>query len=109
MRTLKFIVEDQILSKDPKCDFSNLVPGSSGNIIAEFSFSKKWDSFTKVVALYSPLGREYPPQVLSLDNKCVIPSEVLDKRMFKIQIIGKLGPYRLKTNRLEVLQDGGMP
>ena len=39
MRTLKFIVDGQILRQDPTCDFSNIVPGTEGYLIAEFAFS----------------------------------------------------------------------
>ena len=39
MRTLKFIVEGQIIKQDPSCDFTNLVPGTEGYLRAEFSFS----------------------------------------------------------------------
>ena len=41
MRTLKFIVNGQIIKQDPKCDFSNLIPASEGYLVAEFSFSKE--------------------------------------------------------------------
>lgn len=29
MRTLSFIVNGQIIKKNPECDFSNLIPGTS--------------------------------------------------------------------------------
>ena len=48
MRTLKFIVEDQIIRPDPNCDFSGLVPGTKGYLKAEFAFSKAWDEYVKV-------------------------------------------------------------
>ena len=50
MRTLKFIVEGQIIRPDPSCDFSGLVPGSEGYLRAEFSFSKDWVNTIKVVS-----------------------------------------------------------
>ena len=107
MRTLKFIVEDQIIKKDPKCDFSNLVPGSKGFLEAEFSFSKEWDDCAKVAAFYSPLGREYPPRVLPDGKTCLIPFEALEKKTFKVQVIGKKKDFRIKTNKVTVCQDGG--
>lgn len=107
MRTLKFIVEDQIIKQDPKCDFSNLIPGSEGYLEAEFSFSKEWDGCAKVVGFYSPLGREYPPRVLSDGRTCVIPFEALEKKTFKIQVIGKKNGFKLKTNKVVVYQNGG--
>ena len=50
MRTLKFIVHDQIVEKDPKCDFDNLVPGTEGYLRAVFSFSPEWDDCVRVAA-----------------------------------------------------------
>lgn len=107
MRTLKFIVNGQIITRAPKCDFSNLVPGSNNYIEAKFMFSNEWDGFTKVAAFYSPLGKEYPPQVLTVGKSCVIPKEALTKRSFKIQIIGMKDDHKLTTNKLLVCQNGG--
>lgn len=104
MRTLKFIVEGQIIKPDPECDFSGLVPGTAGYLQAEFTFSKEWGSTSKVVAFYSRLGNEYTPQALKHGKTCIIPSEALRKRIFKIQVLGKNG---LVTNRLEIDQKGG--
>lgn len=107
MKILRFIVENQIIKKDPSCDFSNLVPGTKGYMVAEFSFSDEWDGMTKVVGFYSPLGREYPPRVLADGKTCVIPFEALEKRIFKVQVVGKKGDSRLKTNKVVVYQNGG--
>lgn len=104
MRTLKFIVEGQIIRPDPNCDFSGLVPGTNQYIRAEFAFSKEWISVPKVAAFYSRLGTEYQPQALNDGRSCVIPTEALKKRRFKIRILGKNG---LVTNRVEVEQEGG--
>lgn len=107
MRTLKFIVEDQIIKPDPSCDFSGLVPGTNGYLRAEFSFSPEWNGYVRVVSFWSPLGREYPPQVLYDGLSCIIPEEALKKRKFKVQVIGKKNELRLKTNKIEVNQNGG--
>ncbi len=108
MRTLKFIVTDQIIAQDPKCDFSGLVPGTAGYVQAEFSFSSEWAGFTKVAAFWSALGKEYPPQILRDGKSCMIPAEALERRTFKVQVIGK-GPNskKLTTNKVEVIQNGG--
>jgi hypothetical protein len=107
MRVLRFIVNDQFIEKDPNCDFSGLVPGTKGYLTAEFIFSKEWDGFFKVAAFYSVLGTEYPPQVLEDGKTCLIPEEALKKRFFRIQIIGRKLETRLKTNKIEVYQNGG--
>lgn len=108
MKTLRFIVDDQIIRKDPNCDdFFSLIPGSSGYVTAEFTFSKEWYGFTKVAAFYSPLGFEYPARLLYDGATCVIPFEALKKRSFKVQVIGQKDDVKIKTNKVAVSQNGG--
>lgn len=109
MRTLKFIVEDQIIKQDPNCDFSNLVPGTEGYLQAEFVFSKQWTGADKVAGFYSVMGREYPPQVISSSNTCIIPAEALKGEKFKIKVFGLRGTdFKITTNKLTVCQNGGV-
>lgn len=107
MRTLKFIVDSQIIRRDPGCDFSGLVPGTSDYLQAEFSFSKEWKDCVKVAAFYSPMGMEYPPRVLEDGKTCMIPAEALAKKTFKVLVIGKNGDFKITTNKVEVIQNGG--
>ena len=107
MRTLKFIVDKQIITKDPNCNFGGLVPGTSGYLQAEFSFSKEWKDCPKVVAFWSLLGKEYPPQVLENGKTCMIPTEALSRRSFKVQVIGKIDDFKMTTNKLTITQNGG--
>lgn len=111
MRTLKFIVDGQIIKPDPDCDFDNLVPGSGEIVKAEFFFSSAWEGCAKVAAFNSPLGKEYPPQVLKDGYSCTIPADALKKRSFKICVLGKKRTdtkiETFKTNKLAVSQNGG--
>lgn len=107
MRTLKFIVNDQIISQDPNCDFNDLVPGTEGYLKAEFSFSSEWNGTVRVAGFYSQMGTEYPPQVLEDGKTCIIPAEALKRRVFKVKVIGKRNGLKLETNRLVVYQNGG--
>lgn len=108
MRTLKFIVDDQIIRADPECDFDNLVPGSEGYLQAVFSFSKEWSGCVKVASFYSMMGTEYEPQILTDGQSCTIPAEALKRRVFKVQVNGRgRDSKKLKTNRLAVRQNGG--
>ena len=108
MRTLKFIVDKQIIKEDPKCDFNGLVPGTEGYVQASFSFSPEWDGCAKVASFLSTLGKEYPPQIITSAGNCMIPAEALKRRSFKIQVIGKdQNGARLKTNNIKVTQNGG--
>lgn len=108
MRTLKFIVDDQIIKKDPNCNFDDLVPGTEGYLQASFSFTSEWKDCAKVVSFWSMLGREYTPQFLTDGATCTIPAEALNRRSFKIQVIGKRSDgVQLKTNKVVVDQNGG--
>lgn len=107
MRTLKFIVKGQIITQDPDCDFEGLVPGSEGYLAAEFEFSPEWDGCAVVAGFYSALGSEYRPQVLTYGRKCIIPKEALEKKTFKVSVMGKRDGVKLVTNKVTVNQNGG--
>lgn len=106
MRTLKFIVNNQIIIQDPKCNFDNLIPGTEGYLRAEFSFSPEWNGFKKVVAFWSAMGKEYPPRILSDGKSCLIPPEALKRRTFKVQVLGERSGLKLTTNKVAVSQNG---
>ena len=107
MRSLRFIVENQKITRDPLCDFSGLVAGTEGYLRAEFLFSKEWDGFTKVAAFWG-LGRECPPKILDSRNSCVIPAEALRWTSFDVGVIGKRNNLILKTGREKVFQERGV-
>ena len=107
MRVLKFIVNGQIIEKDPNCDFSGLVPGTDGYLQAEFSFSHEWNGMAKVAGFYSAMGKEYPAKVLDGGTTCMIPAEALAKKVFKVQVMGRTLDSHIITNKVEVIQNGG--
>lgn len=107
MRTLRFIVNEQILEADPNCDFSGIVPGTDGYLKAEFSFSPEWNGCIKVARFYSIMGREYEPQILKDGKSCMIPAEALKNRTFKIEVLGRRDSFTLTTNKVAISQDGG--
>ena len=107
MRTLKFIVDGQIIRKDPDCDFSNLVPGTEGYLCAQFSFSREWEGCAKVASFWSAMGKEYEPQVLTDGVTCTIPAEALERYSYDIRVIEKKKDYKISTNKVTVIQDGG--
>lgn len=107
MRTLRFIVDGQIIKQDPNCDFSNLVPGTEGYLQAEFSFTPEWDGCVKVAGFNSVMGVEYEPQILKDGKSCLIPTEALERRAFKVRVLGKRNGFRIKTGKVTVNQNGG--
>ena len=108
MRILRFKIDGQIISKDTNCNFDNIVPGTTGYLKAEFSFSTEWNGFTKVAAFYSN-GRECPEEVLKDGKSGIIPTEALVGRRFSIKIVGmnKKTKTKITTNTVEVVQNGG--
>ena len=104
MRTLRFIVEGRTIRLDPHHDLADPNSGLEGYTGAEFTFSKEWLNSPKVVAFYSRLGLEYPPQALKDGRTCLIPLEALERRFFKVQVLGRNG---LKTNKIEIDRKGG--
>lgn len=107
MKTLKFKVNGQSIALESISEAEKLVPGSEGYILAEFTFSKEWDSCAKVAAFYSNLGREFEPQILKEGKLCIIPSQALKLSVFKVKVLGKKDDYMICTNKVTVHQKGG--
>lgn len=108
MRTLRFIVDGQIIKPDPSCNFDDLIPGTEKYLQAEFIFSPEWRGFVKVAIFFSALGKEYEPAMVLKDGKtCMIPAEALMKRIFKIRVVGKKDDSKIVTNKVVINQNGG--
>lgn len=107
MRTLKFNVTGQIVTLDPSCDTTTLVPGAEEPIQAEFTFSEEWDGCVKVVGFYSNLGREFEPRILKDGKVCRIPTEALKKSIIKLKVFGQHPDYPIQTNKIAIHQKGG--
>ena len=105
MRTLRFIVEDQIITPDPYCDFAGLVPGTEGYLQAEFSFSQEWNGCGKI-AEFRRYSTSKPASVKLAGNTCIIPAESLLGKVFKVSVIGIRKGFRIQTNMVEVKQNG---
>lgn len=103
MRTLKFNVTGQHVKKNPKCDFSYIVPGSVGYLKAAFKFSKDWDGCVKVASFWLD-DKEYAVR-LDEDNACVIPSEALTGEKFFVSVTGAKTGYKIKTDKTKVRQE----
>ena len=107
LRTLRFKVDDLLITKDPNCDFSGLVPGSKGYLRAEFDFSSEWDGCAKVAAFYTRFDKEICHAVLEDGKSCIIPEEALKRTIFQVSVFGTNGDIVLPTNKVEVNQNGG--
>ena len=106
MRTLNFRVKGQKL--DQEGDFSNLIPGSSEYLQAEFEFDTEWSGMMKVAEfrrLNLPDTTCWAVKISN--NKCMVPTEVLSGNRWYINVIGQNREgIRFPTGRVEVRQDG---
>lgn len=108
MRTLIFNVKNQIIERKAGCDFGGLVADTTGYLKARFLFSEDWNGCAKVVGFFSKNGKEFPPCVLSDDDTCMIPDEVLKYHEFKIRLYGRNNDYTITTRPIIIKQYGGV-
>ena len=105
MRKLKFTVEGQRLRKDPKCDFSGLIPGSRHYLEAAFTFDSEWDECV-CVAEFRDDSNDIDAALVE-DGACEIPASVLNEHNFYVRLIGKRADgYCITTNQLQISQGG---
>jgi hypothetical protein len=102
MRLLNFNVEAQHISKDPNCDFTKIVAGTSNYLKAHFTFSPEWQGCKKAASFWRG-GQEHA--VILKDDECDIPEEVLTGMTFGVTVTGQNGDYRITTNRVTVRQE----
>ena len=103
MRELKFIVNGQSLQKDPNCDFSGIIRGSKGYLVAQFSFDSSWKGCT-IAASFWHFGKEYA--VLVQNNRCMIPDEALEGFSVGVTLRGIKKGYSISTNKAMFKQGG---
>lgn len=103
MRLLQFNVNAQTISKDPECDFSNLVSGTSGYLKAKFKFSEEWDNCIKIARFFR--GNNEYATCLDCNNECDIPEEALVGATFRVSVLGQNNNYRINSNSLSVRQE----
>lgn len=104
MRKLNFIVNNQIMTKDPKCDWTGIVRGTVGYLQANFQISSdEWKGCAIAAEFTSGHKTEHAPII---NGKCTIPSEILTRSRFKVKLIGVKDNYKITTNEVEVRQDG---
>lgn len=102
IRTLRFRVENQKISKSTGCDFSGLVKGTSGYLKAYFTFSQEWKGCQKAASFWK-LGKEYP--VLIINGECEIPQEALTWDNFQVSVTGiRNDNFVITTNKLIIEQ-----
>lgn len=100
MRYLKFKVEGQKLEKNG--DFNDIVAGSKGYLVADFSFDNDWKGLAKV-AVFEAIGTTIP---VSIDKygQCNVPNEVTDKDYINVKVIGKKENVTIVTNYVMFFQ-----
>lgn len=102
-RVLKFIVDGQKIKKDSSCDFSGIVRGTSGYLKAKFDVSSEYNGCV-IAASFWCMGKEYAMPLTNFE--CNIPNEALVWKNFYVSITGMKNGYKIKTNKVLVLQEG---
>ena len=105
MRILKFIVNNNKISRDPNSNFDSITSGEE--LIVDFRFEGRgWENTIKVAAFFNADG-ECPPQKLIDGMYCPIPKEALSGHWFRVQIMANRNGTLMITNKLDVLLNGG--
>lgn len=107
MQTLRFSVKGADIAHEQIRTPSTLYPGMTEPVKLEFTFSPEWKSIPKVVAFWSMLGNEYPPQILKDGKTCIVPAEALQRAAFKVQIMGKQDGKTRSTGKCTIYLKGG--
>ncbi len=102
MRKLRFIVQGQTIKPDPSCDFTGLVAGSVGYLVAEFKLDEAWNGCRVAASFWR--GKEEHAAALK-DGACVIPAEALTGQYFGVSLTGEKKDYRLVTKRVHIKQE----
>ena len=105
MRILKFEANGQKLKKESSCDFSGIVPGTSGYLKASFSFSAEWTGMVKV-AEFRKLTSDEPVSVPIINNECMVPVEVTGGNKWYVKVVGKKDDVIIPTENYRVRQEG---
>lgn len=95
MKVLEFSTAGQTLKRSPACDFSGIVAGSRGYLLAQFHFTADWANCKKV-AVFTCKGKEYP--VGLSNNRCEVPAGVLAGGPVQVYVVGQRGGLRITTN-----------
>lgn len=105
MRTLKFIVDGQILYKDKNCSFINIVKGSHNYLFLHFNFiGEEWTQYDKAVEFETKTSHKI---VNFYGHTVGIPDEITSERIITIRLIGyKNKEVVFKTSSQNILQRG---
>ena len=107
MRTLRFKVSGQELTRAPGCDFSNIIAGTSGYLLAAFEFGQDWDGTIRVAAFYPYLQSQEVGRLIK-DGTCIVPDEITVNDAFKIGVVGQReNGQRITTNLITIKQERG--
>lgn len=105
MRILKFEANGQKLKKESSCDFSGIVPGTSGYLKASFSFSAEWTGMVKV-AEFRKHTCDDSVSVPIINGECMVPADVTSGDRWYVKVIGKRGNVLIPTGNCRVRQEG---
>lgn len=102
MRTLNFKVKGQSLSKDPKCDFNNIMSGSKNYLLLKFDFSEDLLNFKKVACFVKGYAIEYVPII---NDCCFVPENITDSHKISFFITFVDNDIKFESNKISIKQE----
>lgn len=105
MRTLKFIVDGQTLTKDPDCSFSNIVRGSHNYLFLEFIFvDDEWKQYDKAVEFEANVKTK---KINFYGSTVGVPDDITPESLIKIRLIASESRRKVfQTNQVYIAQRG---
>lgn len=94
MKKIHFKVTDTSIVPVNKEELKGIVRGHSNFLILKFDFDSSWNGFKKVISVSDVSGHEV---LDSIDNTYIIPGEVTEDSIIKIQLFGKKEEEMFKT------------
>ena len=107
MRTLSFVVDRQIIKRDSKCDFKDLVSGTRGYICFQFSFSKDWEGTKKAISFLNKDGSEIDAGLLDESGSYSISDRIASKTEITFKLYGVKDNFKILTSPCTIYQKEG--
>lgn len=105
MRYLAFNVDNQVITKDENCDFSNIIKGSHNYLACKFNFSEEWDGYDKIIEFVTKSGSKFFS--LKDTEAVIVPDEATNEWYFKIKLYAvRNNEVIFPTNTVLVKQKG---
>lgn len=103
MRELIFDVAGQMLKKNGRCDFKNIVRGTDKYLTIKLLCSTEWKKVNKVLTIKNTDNEEF--YIPYYNSPIYLTKEMTKGSLFLINVIGKTEKVMMQTNTVIVEQE----